>query len=103
MRGARHRFSRFLTDVPPPGTIAFRSPSDFYREEFLKCRECLEAHREFYSADAISEAERALARAMSQLDRLCNAGDADQIVSDLLRRFDVLTKLIGWTDSRRVH
>ena len=103
MRASRHRLSRFLTDAPPQGGIVFHSVSDFYREEFLKCQQCLDAQREFYSEHAICEAERALTRVMSQLDRLCTKGDADQIVSQLLRQFDVLTRLSVWSDPRQVH
>jgi hypothetical protein len=103
MRVSRHRLSRFLTDAPSEGEIGFHSLSDFYREEFLKCQRCLEAHREFYSADTISEVERALSKVMSQLDRLCTKGDADLIVGDLLRQFDVLTRLSVWSDPRHVH
>ena len=103
MRASRHRLSRFLTDAPSQGELGFHSLSDFYREEFLKCQRCLDAQREFYSADAISEVERALTKVMSQLDRLCTKGDADRIVGDLLRQFDVLTRLSVWSDPRRVH
>ncbi len=105
MRVSRHRLSRFLTDAPPQGAIGFSSLSlsDFYREEFLRCQQCLEAQREFYSEDAISEVQRALARVMSQLDRLCTEGDADQVLSQLLRQFDVLARLSVWSDPRQVH
>ncbi len=103
MRVSRHRLSRFLTDAPPQGEIGFHSLSDFYREEFLKCQRCLEAQREFYSEDTISEVQRALTRVISQLDRLCTKGDADRVVSDLLRQFDVLTRLSVWSDPRQVH
>ncbi len=103
MRASRHRLSRFLTAAPPQGDIAFHSLSDFYREEFLRCQRCLEAHREFYSEHTISEVERALTRVMSQLDRLCTGGNADEVVSDLLRQFDVLTRLSVWSDPRHIH
>jgi hypothetical protein len=103
MRVSRHRLSRFLTDARPQGEMVFHSLSDFYREEFVKCQECLDAQREFYSEHAISEAERALTRVMSQLDRLCTKGDADRVVGELLRQFDVLTRLSVWSDPRQVH
>ncbi|MEQ1757457.1 MAG: hypothetical protein ABL986_04000 [Vicinamibacterales bacterium] len=103
MRASRHRLSRFLTDAPPQGEIVFHSLSDFYREEFVKCQQCLDAQREFYSEDAISEVQRALTRVMSQLDRLCTKGDADRVVGELLRQFDVLTRLSVWSDPRQVH
>ena len=103
MRASRHRLSRFLTDAPPQGDTGFHSLSDFYREELLKCQQCLEAQREFYSERTISEVERALTRMMSQLDRLCTKSDADKVVSRLLRQFDVLTRLSVWSDPRQVH
>ena len=83
--------------------MTFHSVSDFYREEVLKCQQSLDAQREFYSEHAISEVQRALNKVMSQLDRLCTKGDADRIVSQLLRQFDVLTRLSDWSDPRQVH
>jgi len=103
MSASRSRLPRFLADFRPPCDPAFHSVSDFYREEFVKCRRCLEQQREFYSEDAITDVERALARVMSQIDRLCTTGDADQVVSRLLRQFDVITGLAAWSDPRQVH
>ncbi len=103
MRASRHRLSRFFTDAPLQDHLGEHSRSNFYREEFLKCQQCLDAHREFYSEDTVSEVQRALTHVMSQLDRLCTKGDADRVVSDLLRRFDVLTRLSAWSDPRQVH
>jgi hypothetical protein len=77
--------------------------ADFYREEFLKHQRCLEEQREYYSTGAISEAEAALARIISQLERLSATKDADKVVSDLLRKFNVVTGLSSWTDPRNVH
>ena len=59
--------------------------------------------REFFSEGAISDAERALTKVMSQLDRLCTKADADQVVSRLLRQFDVVTGLSAWSDPRHTH
>ena len=101
---ARNRLSRFLTDSrPQPGESVFHSVSDFYREEFAKCQRCLEEQREFYSEGAIHDVEQALTRVMSQLDRLCTKADADTVVSNLLRQFDVVTGLSAWSDPRHVH
>jgi hypothetical protein len=78
--------------------------SNFYREEFVKCQRCLEERREYYSEGAIRDAERALTRVMSQLDHLCTTcttcttADADQVVSGLLRQFDIVTGLSAWSD-----
>lgn len=103
MAAPRNRLSRFLTDSRPQGDPVFHSLSEFYREEFLKCQQCLEQQREFYSERAISEVEQALVKVMAQLDRLCTTADADQIVSRLLRQFDVVTGLSAWTDPRQIN
>lgn len=101
-----HRLSRFLTDSRPQRPqydLVFHSRSNFYREEFVKCQRCLEQQREYYSERAISDVEQALTRVMSQLDRLCTKADADKVVSRLLRQFDIVTGLSGWSDPRHVH
>ena len=103
MRGSRNRLSRFLTDSRPQCDPVFHSVSNFYREEFLKCQQSLERQREYYSERAIDDVEQALLKVMSQLDRLCNTADADQVVSRLLRQFDVVTGLSAWTDPRQVN
>ena len=100
---SRDRLSRFLTDSRPQCDPVFHSLSNFYREEFIKCQRCLEQQREYYSADAISDVEQALVKVMGQLDRLCTTADADQVVSRLLRQFDVVTGLSAWTDPRQVN
>lgn len=103
MPASRNRLSRFLTDARPQGDPVLHSLSNFYREEFVKCQRCLEQQREYYSERAISEVERALTRVMSQLDHLCTKADADQVVSRLLRQFDVITGLSAWSDPKHIH
>jgi hypothetical protein len=103
MAVSRNRLSRFLTDSRPPCEPVFYSVSNFYREEFLKCQRCLEQQREFYSERAMQDVEQALLKVMGQLDLLCTKADADQVVSKLLRQFDVLTGLSAWTDPRQVN
>ena len=102
MSVSRHRLSRFLTDSRPSDS-AFYSVSNFYREEFVKCQRCLEQQREYYSERAIRDVEQALTKVMAQLDQLCTTADADQVVSRLLRQFDVVTGLSAWTDPRQVN
>ena len=82
-----------------PGTTR----TDFYREEFLKHRRCLEKQREYYSASAITSVEAALTRIISQLEHLSAKKDADQVVSSLLRKFNVVTGLSSWVDPKNVH
>lgn len=77
--------------------------TDFYREEFLKHRRCLEEQREYYSDSAITSVEQALTRIISQLEDLSAKEDADQVVSRLLRKFNVVTGLSGWSDPKNVH
>jgi hypothetical protein len=103
MAASRNRLSRFLADSRPQCDPVLHSVSNFYREEFVKCKRCLEQQREFFSEGAISDAERALTKVMSQLDRLCTKADADQVVSRLLRQFDVVTGLSAWSDPRHTH
>ena len=103
MSASRNRVSRFLTDSRPQGDSVFHPLTNFYREEFIKCQRCLEQQREFFSEGAITDVERALTKVMSQLDRLCTEADADQVVSRLLRQFDVVTGLSAWSDPRHIH
>jgi hypothetical protein len=95
--------SRFLTDSRPNGDFVVHSLTNFYREEFVKCQRCLEQQREYYSERAISDAEQALTKVMSELDHLCTKADADKVVSQLLRQFDVLTGLTAWVDPKQVN
>lgn len=81
-----------------PATLA-----QFYREEFLKHQRCLERQREYYSARAIEDVQDALTRILAELEQLCCKQDADRIVSELLRQFDVVTGLSAWTDPKEVH
>lgn len=67
--------------------------SDFYREEFLKHRECLARQREYFSERAITDADGAIARILNELENLCAKDDADKVMSTLLRKFDIVTGL----------
>jgi hypothetical protein len=103
MAAPRNRLSRYLIDSRPSCEPFVHSVTNFYREEFVRCQRCLDEQREFYSEDAISDVEQALTRVMSQIDRLCTAGNADQVVGHLLRQFDVVTGLSARTDPRHVN
>ncbi len=76
---------------------------EFFREEFRKHHQCLERQREYYSDVAITQAENALARILQQIEQLCQRDDACEVVGQLLRQFDVVTKLSAWTEPRNVH
>ena len=77
--------------------------TDFYREEFLKHRKCLAEQREYYSERAITDADGAIARVLSELEQLCAKDDATTVMSNLLRKFDVVTGLSAWTDPKNYH
>jgi hypothetical protein len=101
MPRARNRVPRFLmSNAVPAGVTAL---SEFYREEFIKHHQCLQEQRQYYSAHAINSAEAALLKIIAEVDRLCEDANADQVVSQLLREFDVVTGLSGWSDPCKVH
>ncbi|MCA1559577.1 MAG: hypothetical protein LC804_04675 [Acidobacteria bacterium] len=78
-------------------------PTDFYRQEFIKHRECLAAQREYFSERAITDADQALARVIGELEQLCAKDNADLLMGRLLRKFNAVTGLSGWSDPRRLH
>jgi hypothetical protein len=77
--------------------------SGFYREEFLKHRACLAQQREYYSERAITDADCAISRVLNELDSLCAKDDADTLISELLRKFDLVTGLSAWNDPKNYH
>jgi len=94
----------FLTTSPSPAGSAQRnSRTEFYREEFVKHRLCLERQREYYSEQAITDVETALTMILARLEQLSCKEDGDQLVSRLLRQFDVVTGLSNWTDPATSH
>jgi len=78
-------------------------PTDFYRQEFLRHRECLAKQREYFSERAITDADRALARVLGELDQICAKDDGEQLISQLLRQFNAVTGLSGWSDPTKLH
>lgn len=105
-----NRFLR-LRDHTAPGSgravstaIVNASPrAEFYREELLKHRQCLEAQREYYSAGAVAEVEQAIGQTLDRLEQLCNHCDCDHIVSCLLRKLDLVTNLSARSDPKTLH
>jgi hypothetical protein len=95
--------SRFAPDAPPLTSTLTSMISNFYREEFLKHQQCLQEQREYYSDTAIMEVEAALKRILGGLEHLCECENADQVVSQLLRKFDIVTNLSAWSDPKNVH
>ena len=92
---------RFVTDSRP---ISAQHPlTEFYREEFIKHHRCLQQQRPYYSERAITDVEAALSRIMGQLEQLSTQANAPQLVSSLLKQFDVVTGLSAWSDPRQSH
>ena len=59
-----------MARVVIPGRVSnapVNLPTDFYREEFLRHRECLALQREYFSERAITDADDALARPRAAL------------------------------------
>src|SRR6187401_2794041 len=101
MPRARTRIPGFLLDQAIPPSVS--TLTEFYREEFIKHHKCLQAQREYFSAQAIENAENALLKIIADLDRLSEQTNAEDIVARLLREFDVVTGLSGWSDDCKVH
>jgi hypothetical protein len=89
-------------DLPIFGSVC-RCQADFYRAEILKHHRCLELQREYYSEGAIASAEDALQKIMSQLEQLCQREDACEVMGEVLRKLDVVTKLSAWTEPQQLH
>ena len=77
--------------------------TEFYREEFLKHHRCLQQQRSYYSESAITDVEAALSRIMGELEQLSAQDNAPQLVSTLLKQFDVVTGLSSWSDPKQTH
>jgi hypothetical protein len=92
---------RFVTDSRP--TSAQHPLTEFYRQEFVKHQQCLQRQRPYYSESAITDVEAALTRIMGQLEQLCSKDNADQLVSALLKKFDVVTGLSFWSEPKQTH
>ncbi|HEY7790310.1 MAG TPA: hypothetical protein VIC33_07365 [Vicinamibacterales bacterium] len=95
--------SRLSSDLRPSRPSVLFSRTDFYREEFLKQQRYLAQQRQYYSARAIQDAEKAITRILGQLEQLCTRDNADEVVSELLRKIDVLTGLSAWARPKNLH
>ena len=73
------------------------SPGVHHHREDLSCRGVL-LLRSYHT-----DADRALALVLGQLDQLCAKDDADQLMGRLLRQFNAVTGLSGWSDRRQLH
>ena len=96
MPRARTRIPGFLLDHAAPPTVS--ALTEFYREEFLKHHKCLQAQREYFSAQAIENAENALLKIIADLDRLseeANARTPRRQAVERVRRRDRPLGLVG--------
>ena len=82
---------------------SYQCLTEFYREEFRRHHQCLERQREDYSEIAIAQAEEALTRILERLEQLCQREDACEVVGQLLRQFDLVTKLSLLTEPEKLH
>ena len=91
--------------VSPAGisSVPVNVLAEFYRQEFVKHRQCLAAQREYFSERAITDADEALARVLKELDHICAQDDADRLISGLLRKFNAVTGLSAWLDPTQLH
>jgi hypothetical protein len=92
---------RFVTDSKQ--ITAQHLITEFYREEFLKHQRWLQQQRPYYSESAITDVETALIQILGQLEQLSTQANAPQVVSSLLKKFDVVTGLSAWSDPRQTH
>jgi len=89
--------------VSPVGISSAPVLAAFYRAEFEKHRQLLALQREYYSERAITDADCAIARVLNELEHLCAKDDAPQVMSTLLRKFDIVTGLSSWSDPKNYH
>lgn len=92
-----------LTNPARVPTTRANAPTDFYREELIRHRQCLALQREYFSERAISDADQALARVLGQLEQLCAKDNAEQVIGRLLRTFNAVTGLSAWSDPQKLH
>ena len=103
MSHARSRSARVNSHGVSGSSVHVITITDFYRKEFIRHRECLQAQREYFSEQAIKGADRALALVLGQLDRICAQEDADAVMAALLRQFNAVTGLSTWSDPPQRH
>jgi hypothetical protein len=103
MSRALPRFSRPAGGWSIGAALTCPSRLEFYRQELLRHQRCLEHQREYFSERAIHGVEHALQRTMARLDTLCRHQDCDEVMSALLKKFDLVTGLSAWDEHARLH
>jgi hypothetical protein len=69
-----------------------RALSDFYREEFLRHLQHLESHGFVHDGNR-AVVDRACAKLMTDLERVCGRPEFPALAETLLQSFDALTRL----------
>ena len=97
-----------MQPISRPGADLHLAPDELGRAldrapGLVKHWQCLERQREYYSEKAITDVESVLGRLMSEVDRLCAQEHGDQLVSQLLRKIDGVTRLSAWSDRQKTH
>jgi len=92
--------SRFAIDSRPASAHHL---IEFYREEFVKHHRCLQQQRAYYSESASTDGEAPLAKIISAPEPPSTQDDAPQLVSSLLKKFDIVTGLSAWSDPKQTH
>ena len=67
--------------------------SEFYREEFLKHKTRLEFQRTFFTEGTYEEIEGVLNRIITEMDKICDVENFEELASHLLQRIDIVTNL----------
>jgi hypothetical protein len=70
-----------------------KSISEFYRAEFLRHKTRLEYQRTFFAEGTYEEIEGVLNRIISEMDRICEVENFEELASHLLHRIDIVTNL----------
>jgi len=70
-----------------------KSISNFYREEFQRHKSRLEHQRAFFTDGAYEEIEGVLNKIISEMDRICEVENFQELAGSLLQRIDVVTNL----------
>ena len=77
----------------PAEEVTRRRISEFYREEFLRHKIRLEYQRPFFADKTYEEVQSALDRIITEIDKICEVENFEELASHLLHRFDVVTNL----------
>ena len=77
----------------PAEAEARKQISDFYREEFLRHKVRLEFQRPFFADKDYEEIESVLDRIITEIDKICEVENFEELASHLLHRIDVVTNL----------